>query len=75
LGKIKALNKIAEERGNSLAQMALAWVLRDNKVTAAVIGVSKLDQSKDCLLHWIRLNLVRMSWNGLRGFWVNNVCN
>jgi len=49
LEKIKALNKIAEERGQSLAQMALAWVLRDSRVTSAVIGVSKLEQLKDCL--------------------------
>jgi L-glyceraldehyde 3-phosphate reductase len=49
LEKIKALNKIAEERGQSLAQMALAWVLRDSRITSAVVGVSKLEQLRDCL--------------------------
>lgn len=49
LEKIKALNKLAEQREQSLAQMALAWVLRDSRVTSAVIGVSRLEQLKDCL--------------------------
>ena len=49
LDKIKAINKLAEKRGQSLAQMALAWVLRDSRVTSAVIGVSKLEQLRDCL--------------------------
>ena len=49
LSKIKALNDIAQKRGQSLAQMALAWVLRDNRVTSAVIGVSKLEQLADNL--------------------------
>jgi L-glyceraldehyde 3-phosphate reductase len=49
LDKIKALNKIAEERGQTLAQMALTWVLRDSRVTSAVIGVSRLEQLRDSL--------------------------
>lgn len=44
LSKINALNAIALNRGQSLAQMALAWVLRDNKVTSALIGASKVSQ-------------------------------
>lgn len=47
--KIKSLNKIAEERGQSLAQMSLAWVLRDHKVTSALIGASKVNQIADCV--------------------------
>lgn len=44
--RIRKLNVIAEERGQSLAQLALVWVLRD-RVTSALIGVSKLKQLKD----------------------------
>ena len=42
--KIAALNEIANERGESLAQMALAWVLRDGEVTSVLIGASKPSQ-------------------------------
>jgi len=44
LVKIRALNGIAERRGQTLAQMALAWTLRDARVTSAVIGASSVDQ-------------------------------
>jgi len=42
--KIRALNSIAQARGQSLAQMSLAWVLRDSRVTSALIGASKVKQ-------------------------------
>ncbi len=44
---IQKLNNIAEKRGQSLAQMALSWVLRDNKVTSVLIGASKVSQLDD----------------------------
>ena len=44
LSKIKALNDIAAARGQSLAQMALSWVLRDGEVTSVLIGASKPQQ-------------------------------
>jgi L-glyceraldehyde 3-phosphate reductase len=44
LSKIRALNEIAKARGQSLAQMALAWILRDPRVTSALIGASKPNQ-------------------------------
>lgn len=47
LNKIKALNNIARERGQSLAQMALAWVLRGGRVTSVLIGASKVSQIED----------------------------
>lgn len=47
LDKIKALNKIAEKRGQSLAQLALIWVLRDKVVTSALVGVSRKEQLLD----------------------------
>jgi L-glyceraldehyde 3-phosphate reductase len=44
LAKIRALNEIAARRGQSLAQMALAWALRDPRVTSALIGASSVAQ-------------------------------
>jgi L-glyceraldehyde 3-phosphate reductase len=44
LERIRALNGIAEGRGQALAQMALAWALRDDRVTSALIGVSSVEQ-------------------------------
>lgn len=43
----KALNELAAERRQSLAQMALAWVLRDGKVTSALIGASRVSQIEE----------------------------
>ena len=47
LGQLKELNELAQTRGQSLAQMALAWVLRDERVTTALIGASKVSQVVD----------------------------
>ncbi len=47
--KIRRLAALAQERGQSLAQMALAWVLRDPVVTTALIGASRPPQVRDCL--------------------------
>jgi L-glyceraldehyde 3-phosphate reductase len=44
LKKVRALNRIAQARGQSLAQMALAWVLRRPGMTSALIGASRLEQ-------------------------------
>src|SRR6266849_3359111 len=44
LAKIRALNEIAERRGQSLAQMAIAWTLRDAVVTSALVGASSVGQ-------------------------------
>lgn len=49
LDKIEALNKIASSRGESLAQMALKWVLKDDVVTSVLIGASKPEQILDNL--------------------------
>ncbi|WP_269584639.1 L-glyceraldehyde 3-phosphate reductase [Roseibium sp. Sym1] len=48
LATIRALNAIAEKRGQSLAQMAIAWVLRKGRVTTALIGASRPEQVRDC---------------------------
>lgn len=49
IGKIRALNAIARERGEGLAQMALAWVLRREEVTSVLVGASKSLQILDNL--------------------------
>lgn len=46
---IHALNDIAGRRGQTLAQMAIAWVLRDRRITSALIGASKPEQVTDCV--------------------------
>lgn len=45
--KVKILNQIAQERHQSLAQMAVAWVLRNPEVTTALVGASKISQVED----------------------------
>ncbi|MEH7439508.1 L-glyceraldehyde 3-phosphate reductase [Neobacillus drentensis] len=45
--KVQKLNNVAKNRGQSLAQMALAWVLRDRKITSALIGASKVSQIEE----------------------------
>jgi L-glyceraldehyde 3-phosphate reductase len=47
LARVRALNDIAKSRGQSLAQMALAWVLKDPRVTTALIGASSSEQLKE----------------------------
>ena len=47
--KIKKLNLLAGERGQTLAQMALAWVLKDDAITSVLIGASKTSQILDNL--------------------------
>ena len=47
LAKVKKLNEIAQQRGQSLAQMALVWLLRDARITSVLIGVSSVKQLED----------------------------
>jgi L-glyceraldehyde 3-phosphate reductase len=52
VGRVRSLHEIARKRGQTLAQMAIAWVLRDKRVTSALIGarnVEQLDNSLDAL--------------------------
>lgn len=49
IGNIRALDEIAKRRGQTLAQMALAWVLRGGRVTSALIGASRPQQIIDCV--------------------------
>ena len=56
LPKVRKLNELAKERTQSLAQMALAWVLRKPQVTSALIGSSSVEQLKDNLATLEKLN-------------------
>lgn len=47
LAKIRALNEVAHQRGQTLAELAVAWVLRDPRVTSALVGTSKVSQVDD----------------------------
>ena len=49
IDNIRGLNAIAEKRGQTLAQMAIAWVLRGGRVTSALIGASRPEQVEDCV--------------------------
>ncbi len=49
LGHIRRLNELAQGRGQSLAQLALAWVLRDQRVTSVLVGASSVEQLDDNL--------------------------
>ncbi len=44
LERVRALNEIARRRGQSLAQLAIAWALRDERVTSALLGASSVEQ-------------------------------
>jgi L-glyceraldehyde 3-phosphate reductase len=49
LDRLRALNAIASRRGQSLAQLALAWTLRDPRMTSVIVGVSRIEQLEDDL--------------------------
>jgi L-glyceraldehyde 3-phosphate reductase len=49
VANIRALNTIAQRRGQTLAQMAIAWVLRGGRVTSALVGASRPEQVEDCV--------------------------
>lgn len=49
IGKVHDLNLIAQQRGQTLAQMALAWIMKDNRVTSVLVGASRPEQLRDSL--------------------------
>ncbi len=57
LDKVRKLNKIAKARGQSMAQLAIAWTLRNPVVTSALIGASKVSQIEDCVKTLANLDL------------------
>jgi L-glyceraldehyde 3-phosphate reductase len=65
VAKVARLNVLARERGQTLAQMALAWVLRHPEVTSAIIGASRVSHIDDAVaalehLHFSQLELERI---------------
>jgi L-glyceraldehyde 3-phosphate reductase len=65
LARTRKLNEVAHSRGQTLAQMALAWVLRHKAVTSALIGASRVSQVEDCVgatrrLHFTAEELTRI---------------
>jgi len=47
--RVEALNAIAQNRNQSLAKMAIAWLLKDSRVTSVLVGVSSISQLEDCI--------------------------
>lgn len=69
LGQIKKLNDLAKKRGESLAEMALAWVLRDEVVSSVIIGASKTEQILENLKV---INSAKFTWEEL--YIIEGIC-
>jgi L-glyceraldehyde 3-phosphate reductase len=68
LEKIQKLNDMAAQRDQSLAQMAIAWLLKDERVTSVLIGASKISQLQDNLNILKIWNFQKMNWKILNTF-------
>jgi L-glyceraldehyde 3-phosphate reductase len=68
LSRVKALNEIAKGRGQSLAQMAIAWVLRDKRVTSALIGAHSVEQLDNSLDATKKLQFTDVELNDIDGY-------
>jgi L-glyceraldehyde 3-phosphate reductase len=49
IARVKQLDELAKERGQSLAQMAYSWVLKDPRITSVIVGASKPEQVEDAV--------------------------
>ncbi len=67
MGKVKKLNEIARERGQSLAQMALAWLLKDKRITSVLIGASSVEQIEDNVAATRNLNFSEQELSAIDG--------
>jgi L-glyceraldehyde 3-phosphate reductase len=67
LSKIRALHEIARQRNQSLAQMAIAWVLRHKGVTSAIIGASKVSQIEGCVASLQQLEFDKKELGNIEG--------
>ncbi|MFT4941051.1 MAG: L-glyceraldehyde 3-phosphate reductase [Paraglaciecola sp.] len=65
IAKVQMLSKISEQRGQSLAQMAIAWVLNNQAVTSAIIGASKVNQIEDCVAALKNLEFNQVELNNI----------
>jgi L-glyceraldehyde 3-phosphate reductase len=68
MAKIRALDEIAARRGQTLAQLAIAWVLRDPRMTSTVLGASSLTQLEDNVGALARLELTREELEEIDGY-------
>jgi L-glyceraldehyde 3-phosphate reductase len=65
LDKVKKLNNIAQSRGQTLAQMAIAWLLKDSRITTVLVGVSKVQQLQDNIGSLDNLNFSASELNAI----------
>ncbi|MFT5676354.1 MAG: L-glyceraldehyde 3-phosphate reductase, partial [Paraglaciecola sp.] len=65
VAKVQKLNLIAEQRQQSLAQMAIAWVLNNQAVTSAIIGASKVNQIEDCVAALSNLDFTQVELDNI----------
>ncbi len=75
LARIRSLNEIAERRGQTLAQMAIAWVLRNGRITSALIGASRPEQVVDCVKALGNLNFTEDELKEIDNFAVDGSIN
>ena len=68
LAQIRGLNELARRRGQTLAQMAIAWVLRDERVTSALLGASSVEQLEDSLGALDRLDFSEEELSAIDGY-------
>ena len=61
--KVRKLNELAKKRSQSLAQLAIAWLLKDNRITSILIGASKVEQVEDCVNSINNLNFNKEELN------------
>ncbi len=74
INKVRELNKLAKERGQSLAQMALAWILRDPGITSVILGASKPQQITDSIQCLANYNFSEEELNQIENI-LNNTKN
>jgi L-glyceraldehyde 3-phosphate reductase len=75
LARIRGLNDIAQRRGQSLAQLALAWTLRDPRITSALIGASSVEQLEANVASLQRLDLSQEELAEIDGYAVDSGIN
>lgn len=75
LARVQGLNSIAKKRGQTLAQMAIAWVLRDPRMTTALIGASRPEQVEDCVGALTKLHFDEKELSDIDQFAVDSKVN
>ena len=65
IDKVKKLNQIASDRGQTMAQLALSWTLRDKRITSVIIGASKVSHIKDAVEIRSKLDFTQEELNAI----------